>query len=85
MLIRKGGGGGRRLDHDRRAIVTLVAGVARRRQLFVGRCELGAVLGPDCPVECGQRFFDRRGDQIGDRQIPIFRQDLGNVGEVSRS
>jgi len=26
-------------------------------------------------------LFDRRRSQIGDRQIPIFRQDLGDVGE----
>ena len=49
--------------------------------MSVGRSELVAVLGPDCPVESRKRFFDRRRNQIGDRQIPIFRQDLGEVGE----
>ena len=55
-----------------------MAGVARRCQLSVGRSELVGVLSP---VERRQRFLDRRRDQIGDRQIPIFRQDLGEVGE----
>jgi hypothetical protein len=62
-----------------------VADVARRRQLRVGRSELLAVLCLNCPVEGRQRIFDRRRNQSGNRQIPIFRQDLGNVGEVSRS
>jgi hypothetical protein len=35
----------------------------------------------ECPVEGRQRIFDRRRDQFGDRQIPVFREDLGNVGE----
>ena len=77
----KGGGGRRPLDHDRGAIVALVADVARRCQLRVGRSELLAVLCLNCPVEGHQRIFDRRRDQIGDRQIPIFRQDLDNVRE----
>ena len=80
-MPRPRGGGRRPLDHDRGASVALVADVARRCQLCVGRSELPAVLGLDCPVEGRQQIFDRRRHQIGDRQIPIFRQDLGNVGE----
>jgi len=45
--------------------------------LSVGRSELVGVLSLDCPVERRQRFLDRRRDQIGDRQIPIFRQEVG--------
>jgi hypothetical protein len=82
--ILKGKGGRRPLGRDHRAIVALVADVARHRQLRVGRSELLAVLWLNCPVDCRPLIFDRRRDQIGNRQIPI-RQDLGNVGEVSRS
>jgi hypothetical protein len=38
-------------------------------------------LGLNGPVERLQRFLDRRGHHIGDREIAIFRQDLGKVGE----
>jgi hypothetical protein len=38
-------------------------------------------LSLDCPVECRQRFLDRRPDHIGDRQIAIVREDVGDVGE----
>ena len=81
ILIGKASGGRRPPGHDHRAIVALVADVARRRQLCVGRGELVAVLGPECPVADRQRIFDRRRDQIGEGQIPIFRQDFGNLGE----
>jgi hypothetical protein len=69
------------LDHDDRAIIALVAGVACRCELSVGRGELVAILSHDCPLECRQWLLDRRSDHIGDRQISIFRQDLGEVGE----
>jgi hypothetical protein len=52
-------GGGRRPFPDHRAIVALVADVARRRQLRVGRGEFLVVLGLECPVEGRQRIFDR--------------------------
>jgi len=81
ILIGNASGGRRPPGHDHRAIVALVADVARRRQLCVGRGELVAVLGPECPVADHQRIFDRRRDQIGEGQIPIFRQDFGNLGE----
>ena len=47
----------------------------------MSRTELVSILGLDSPVGCSERFLDRRCDQIGDRKIPVFRQDLGDVGE----
>jgi hypothetical protein len=69
------------MDHNDRAIVTLVAGVACGGQLAVSRSELTAILGLNGPVERRQRFFDRGGHHIGDREIAIFRQELGKVSE----
>src|SRR5215471_339806 len=59
ILIRKSGDR-RRLDYNHRSIVTLVARVARRGQLSVGRSKPVAVLSLDGLVERRQRFLDRR-------------------------
>ena len=71
----------RACNNDDPAIVTLVADIARRCQVSISHCELAAVLSLDCPAECLQRLLYRRPDHFGDRQITIFRQDLGEVSK----